>query len=162
MDQARQKPPHTRPETTGYPSEEARRALKECFGFDRFLPGQEAVVALVLGGGSALVVMPTGGGKSLCFQLPALLLPGITLVVSPLIALMKDQVDSLVERGLKHNDLKAIVEFLKHCELNGIIAPPPLDHGGGVIVAPKGVDFHEWLDSVTELVPPESEDVDGE
>ncbi len=75
-------------------------ALKQHFGFHAFREGQRDVVETLLSGQDALVVMPTGGGKSLCYQLPALLLPGVTLVVSPLIALMKDQVDGLAERSL--------------------------------------------------------------
>ena len=66
----------------------------------------------------------------------------------------------LVERGLKHKDLKAILEFLQLCESFGLMAPPPIDEGGGVVQAPRGVDFHEWLDSVTELVPASSLDDD--
>jgi len=69
--------------------------LKERFGFDAFRPGQSEAISHVLDGQDALVVMPTGSGKSLCYQLSALLLEGITLVISPLIALMKDQVDTL-------------------------------------------------------------------
>jgi len=75
-------------------------ALKTYFNFDSFRPGQEAIVEAVLRGGDTLAVLPSGGGKSLCFQLPALLRPGLTLVVSPLIALMKDQVDSLNQNGI--------------------------------------------------------------
>jgi ATP-dependent DNA helicase RecQ len=75
----------------------ARRKLLETFGFQEFRPGQAEVVARLLGGHSALAIFPTGGGKSLCYQLPALLLDGLTVVVSPLIALMKDQIDFLVE-----------------------------------------------------------------
>jgi ATP-dependent DNA helicase RecQ len=78
----------------------ARQALQEHFGFNEFLDGQEGVVSQILEGRDGLVVMPTGGGKSLCYQLPALCLEGVTLVVSPLIALMKDQVDALVARGV--------------------------------------------------------------
>jgi len=77
-------------------------ALKRAFGFDAFRPGQEAVVQDVLAGRDVLALMPTGGGKSLCYQLPALLQPGISLVVSPLIALMQDQV-----RQLQDNDIAA-------------------------------------------------------
>lgn len=76
------------------------RYLRERFGFPAFRDGQERVVRALLDGRSALAVFPTGGGKSLCYQLPALLLEGITLVVSPLIALMKDQVDALAARGI--------------------------------------------------------------
>jgi len=75
-------------------------ALKRHFGFDRFRPGQRAVVTDALAGRDLLALMPTGGGKSLCFQLPALLQPGVTLVVSPLIALMQDQVRLLQDNGI--------------------------------------------------------------
>ena len=76
------------------------QTLREHFGFDSFRAGQEPVIQALLDGRSALAVFPTGGGKSLCYQLPALMLDGLTLVVSPLIALMRDQVDALVARGI--------------------------------------------------------------
>ena len=69
--------------------------LRERFGFSSFRPGQREVLRSLAEHGAALAVFPTGGGKSLCYQLPALLLEGVTLVVSPLIALMKDQIDFL-------------------------------------------------------------------
>ena len=75
-------------------------ALKRHFGFSGFLDGQEEVIREITSGRDGLVVMPTGGGKSLCFQIPALCFGGVTLVISPLIALMKDQVDALVARGI--------------------------------------------------------------
>ena len=68
---------------------------KRYFGFDQFREGQPETIGHLLDGRSAAAVFPTGGGKSLCYQLPALLLPGLTVVVSPLIALMKDQIDAL-------------------------------------------------------------------
>ncbi|WP_281635192.1 DNA helicase RecQ [Flavobacterium marginilacus] len=74
--------------------------LKENFGFEKFRPNQENIINSILSGKDALAIMPTGGGKSICFQLPALILPGITIVISPLIALMKDQVDSLKSNGI--------------------------------------------------------------
>jgi ATP-dependent DNA helicase RecQ len=74
--------------------------LKQTFGFDTFRPLQREIVEEILAGRDAFALLPTGGGKSLCFQLPALLLPGLTVVVSPLIALMKDQVDSLHAAGV--------------------------------------------------------------
>ncbi len=77
-----------------------QQALKQYFGFDQFREGQEQAIQRVLDGEHTLLVMPTGAGKSLAYQLPALLLPGLTLVISPLIALMKDQVDALVEAGI--------------------------------------------------------------
>ncbi len=76
-------------------------ALSAHFGFDHFRPGQQETIEAVLSGQHAILVMPTGSGKSLCFQLPALLLPGTTIVVSPLIALMKDQVDALHRRNIE-------------------------------------------------------------
>ena len=76
-------------------------ALGQYFGFAGFLDGQEEVISEIVAGRDGLVVMPTGGGKSLCFQVPALCFGGVTLVVSPLIALMKDQVDALVARGIE-------------------------------------------------------------
>ena len=75
--------------------------LKKYFGYDTFRDGQEAVVQHLLNGHSAAAVFPTGGGKSLCYQLPALMFSGLTLVVSPLIALMKDQIDALEKRGIR-------------------------------------------------------------
>src|SRR5687767_6388389 len=77
------------------------RSLRRTFGLDRLRPGQREVIAAVLEGRDTLAIMPTGAGKSLCYQLPALHLEGITVVVSPLIALMKDQADKLRELGLE-------------------------------------------------------------
>lgn len=78
----------------------ALQRLQETFGFDTFRPGQERVIDALLAGRSAAAVFPTGGGKSICYQLPALELEGLTLVVSPLIALMKDQIQALHKRGV--------------------------------------------------------------
>lgn len=78
----------------------AREVLRARFGYPEFRPGQEQAVKAVLAGRDTLVILPTGGGKSLCFQVPALMLPGLTVVISPLISLMKDQVDALTARDL--------------------------------------------------------------
>ena len=75
-------------------------ALKQHFGFDGFRPHQKDIVDAVLRGQDVFASLPTGGGKSLCYQLPAVMLQGLTLVVSPLISLMKDQVDSAREDGI--------------------------------------------------------------
>ena len=81
-------------------SEILHAKLKENFGFEKFRSNQETIINTILSGQDTLAIMPTGGGKSICFQLPALVLPGITIVISPLIALMKDQVDSLKTNGI--------------------------------------------------------------
>jgi ATP-dependent DNA helicase RecQ len=81
-------------------SAELHQALSHYFGFEAFRPGQEAIVQSIADRRNTLAIMPTGGGKSLCYQLPALVLDGVTLVISPLIALMKDQVDALTAREI--------------------------------------------------------------
>ena len=86
-----------------FPADGLDAALQRHFGFDHFRSGQREVIEAVLSGRSTVAIMPTGGGKSLCYQLPALLSDGVTVVVSPLIALMKDQVDQLHARGIQHS-----------------------------------------------------------
>ena len=80
--------------------ERLKELLAEKFGYTQFRSGQEEIIQRVLQKQNVLGIMPTGGGKSICYQLPALVLEGLTLVVSPLISLMKDQVDSLNELGI--------------------------------------------------------------
>lgn len=91
-------------------SEPIQAALQQHFGFEAFRPGQKEVVAHLLNGHSTAAVFPTGGGKSLCYQLPAILLPGVTLVVSPLIALMKDQIDALAVKGIAAQRLDSTLD----------------------------------------------------
>ncbi|MFM9888314.1 MAG: DEAD/DEAH box helicase, partial [Burkholderiales bacterium] len=80
--------------------EPKRQVLKDVFGYDGFRPGQERVIDALLKGRNVLAVMPTGSGKSLCFQVPALVMGGLTVVVSPLVALMQDQVQALKLAGV--------------------------------------------------------------
>jgi len=95
---------------------DALESLQKHFGFDRFRPGQEEIVSTIVSGRDALVVMPTGGGKSLCYQLPALLLDGPTLVISPLIALMKDQVDALRAKGIEADTINSSLSSAEQTE----------------------------------------------
>ena len=89
-------------------------ALKTYFGYDAFRGGQEPVIDALLDGGDALAIMPTGAGKSVCYQIPALLLPGITLVVSPLVSLMRDQVTQLVQMGVPAAFLNSSLTFKQY------------------------------------------------
>lgn len=82
------------------PDQQAQNILKQVFGYSQYRHGQQQVISHTLQGQDTLVLMPTGGGKSLCYQIPALTLPGLTVVISPLISLMKDQVDGLVAMGV--------------------------------------------------------------
>ena len=89
-------------------------ALKTYFGYDAFRGGQETVIDALLSGQDALAIMPTGAGKSLCYQIPALLLPGITLVISPLVSLMRDQVTALVQNGIPAAFLNSSLTFKQY------------------------------------------------
>ena len=125
-------PTHESIETPG-PGDAVRATLRERFGFDAFRAGQEEIVRAVLAGRDVLAVMPTGGGKSLGYALPALLLDAPVLVISPLIALMKDQVDALVEQGIPaacvnstvpFSEQIAIVEAFRRGELRLLFVAP--------------------------------------
>ena len=122
-------------------------ALRRHFGFGAFRPGQERVVRTIVEGGDALVVMPTGSGKSLCFQLPALLLQGTTVVVSPLIALMKDQVDALTAR---HIPATFINSTLTADEATRRLAQLRMGHCKLVYVAPERFRNPRFLDALRE------------
>ncbi len=97
-------------------SQDLRAALKKHFGYDAFRPHQEEIVRDFLSGRDVLALLPTGGGKSLCFQLPALISDGLTLVISPLIALMKDQVDALTTAGIPATFLNSTIDGVETYE----------------------------------------------
>src|SRR5690554_3176914 len=104
--------PSARPIPPPAPSlAEAEAALRRHWGHEQFRPGQAEAVEAVLGGADVLAVLPTGGGKSVCYQVPALVLGGLTLVVSPLVALMQDQVAGLRARGVEATFIHAGVPF---------------------------------------------------
>lgn len=103
------------------PLSSARALLHSVFGFNAFRPGQEEIVRAVLAGENVLAVMPTGSGKSLCFQLPALVRPGLTLVVSPLIALMRDQVQALTAAGVVAGSLNSSNEPAENARVMGLL-----------------------------------------
>src|SRR5215210_6974082 len=92
--------PTTRKKAAPHRLSELQKSLRQTFGIERLRSGQDDVIRSVLAGTDTLAIMPTGAGKSLCYQLPALHLEGTTIIVSPLISLMKDQVDKLQDRGL--------------------------------------------------------------
>ena len=103
------------------PLSDARALLHSVFGFNAFRPGQEEIVRAVLAGENVLAVMPTGSGKSLCFQLPAIARPGLTLVVSPLIALMRDQVQALTAAGVAAGSLNSSNEPAENARVMGLL-----------------------------------------
>jgi ATP-dependent DNA helicase RecQ len=122
--------------------------LKKHFGYDSFRPLQAEIINSVMNGEDAFVLMPTGGGKSLCFQLPALKFPGITLVVSPLIALMKDQVDALKANGIS---AEFINSSLGTQEINQIMEKAQNGQTKIVYIAPERFasnSFNEFLKNV--------------
>ena len=118
--------------------EQARRLLQEHFGYDSFRPAQETLISALLVGRDVLGIMPTGAGKSMCYQIPALLLPGVTLVISPLISLMQDQVRALRAAGIRGaylNSALTYAQYLKALEnaKRGMyqiiyVAPERLEH----------------------------------
>lgn len=122
--------------------------LKHCFGYDSFRPGQTEVITSLMQGRDSLVLMPTGGGKSLCYQLPAVLLPGITIVVSPLIALMKDQVDNLTHQGIS---AAFINSSLEQQTINAIFAKLSRGEIKLLYVAPERLTNRYFLQGLSEL-----------
>src|SRR5210317_2030093 len=88
----------------------ARDILQTTFGYQAFRPPQDEIIETVVHGGDALVLMPTGGGKSLCYQIPALVRPGCGVVISPLIALMQDQVNAMRELGVRASFLNSTLD----------------------------------------------------
>ncbi len=129
-------------------SEQLEHTLRAVFGIHSFRPHQREIVEHVLGGADAFVLMPTGGGKSLCYQLPALLMPGTTIVVSPLISLMKDQVDALVANGVSAACLNSSLSSAGSSEVLRELRAGRLKL---LYVAPERVMLDGFLDTLRSL-----------
>ena len=127
---------------------DALRLLNTVFGYPAFRGEQQAIVEHVSKGGDALVLMPTGGGKSLCYQIPALLRPGTGIVVSPLIALMQDQVDSLLESGVRAAFLNSSLDAAGQREVERALLAGELDL---LYVAPERLLTSRFLDLLTRV-----------
>ncbi len=123
--------------------DDARRVLREVFGYDAFRGRQEQAIAAALEGRDVLVLMPTGGGKSLCYQIPALLRPGVGVVVSPLIALMEDQVRALRELGVRAAFLNSTLAWREQQDVIGALRSGRLEL---LYVAPERLLQPETLD----------------
>ncbi|MCT3575286.1 DNA helicase RecQ [Levilactobacillus brevis] len=126
----------------------AQQVLKTVFGYDEFRPGQKAVIEHVLAGDSSLAIMPTGGGKSLCYQIPAMLFSGITVVVSPLISLMKDQVDALNDSGIPATFINSSVDWPEIQQRLAVL------HNGDyklVYIAPERLDSEAFVQALARL-----------
>ncbi|MEL7302464.1 MAG: DEAD/DEAH box helicase, partial [Pseudomonadota bacterium] len=106
---------------------EAERVLADTFGYQAFRSHQRDIVETVIGGGDALVLMPTGGGKSLCYQVPAIVRPGVGVVVSPLIALMQDQVEALAAAGVSAAFLNSSQDFAERLAVEEQVREGTLD-----------------------------------
>ena len=133
----------------------ARAILKEHFGYSSFKKGQEQIIESILQGRDTLGIMPTGGGKSVCYQLPALLFQGLTLVISPLISLMKDQVDALDSLGIPGTFINSSLSF---AEVEGrinqaargqykllYVAPESWNQPGLLTVSALPVPCWQWM-----------------
>ncbi|WP_379968145.1 DNA helicase RecQ [Ectobacillus sp. sgz5001026] len=129
-------------------STKASSYLRQYFGYESFRVGQEQIIEHVLAGENTAGIMPTGGGKSICYQIPALLLPGITLVISPLISLMKDQVDSLEQVGIPATYLNSTLTFEKAKE-----RMHRMQHGDYKIlyIAPERLESPQFMEELQKL-----------
>lgn len=122
--------------------ESALAILQTIFGYDKFLEGQEEIINHVMAGQDALVLMPTGGGKSLCYQIPAIMQPGIGIVISPLIALMQDQVDFLLQVGIKAAFLNSTLGYKEAAQIEAKMLHEEIDL---LYVAPERLLTEKFL-----------------
>ena len=125
-----------------------REVLRHYWGYDDFRPMQLPIIESVLGGNDTLGLLPTGGGKSLTFQIPALILPGITLVVTPLISLMKDQVDNLMQHGIRAS---AIHSGLTHTEQKLAMDRCRAGHAKMLYLSPEKLQTDSFIDQLRQF-----------
>lgn len=126
----------------------ARKNLKEYFGYDHFRKGQEQIIERVLSGQHTAGIMPTGGGKSICYQIPATILQGVTLVISPLISLMKDQVDSLHQVGIPSTFINS---SLSYHEVNERLMDLSIGEYKILYIAPERLESESFINQLREL-----------
>ena len=117
--------------------------LQQTFGYPSFRGPQESIIQTVIDGGDALVLMPTGGGKSLCYQIPALIRPGCGIVISPLIALMQDQVNAMRELGVRASFLNSTLDAATAADVERALIEGELDL---LYIAPERLTQSRTLD----------------
>lgn len=122
--------------------------LKQYYGYSSFREGQENIIREILNGNDVLTIMPTGGGKSICYQVPAMLLDGITIVISPLISLMKDQVDNINNLGIKSAYINS---SLNNIEINNILDEAAKNEIKILYVAPERLESHVFLELIASI-----------
>ena len=126
----------------------AREVLKEYYGYDSFRERQEEIITSILDGKDVVTIMPTGGGKSICYQVPALILDGLTIVISPLISLMKDQVDNIKNMGIKSAYINST---LSENEIKSILNDVIKNEVKILYVAPERLESTEFLNLITRV-----------
>ncbi|MFD6840554.1 DEAD/DEAH box helicase, partial [Bacillus cereus] len=129
----------------------AQELLASYFGYSSFRRGQDETIKNVLDGKDTVCIMPTGGGKSICYQIPALVFEGTTLVISPLISLMKDQVDTLVQNGISATYINSSISI---AEANQRIQLAKQGHYKLLYVAPERLDSMEFVDQLIDMKIP--------
>lgn len=129
---------------------QAEQILKKYWGYDSFRPVQKEIIDSILAGKDTLALLPTGGGKSVCFQVPAMAMPGICIVISPLIALMKDQVDNLKKRGIH---ALAIYSGMSHAEISRTLKNAAYGNYKFLYVSPERLQTSLFLDHLDDIKP---------
>lgn len=126
----------------------AEKLLKEYFGYDSFRKPQKEIIDAIVNNNDTLAIMPTGGGKSICYQISALMMPGVTLVISPLISLMKDQVDNIKDTGISAAYINSSISF---GEIQNILNKASLGEYKLIYVAPERLQSNEFLSIISDI-----------